>query len=514
MNTLARLIDPQRSLATAVGWLTVLLSLAIAAAMVWVGNAAREQLLAERDAAMVNAAEAVAAELDTALAARLQATSTAGASSDALNALRPELAAIVAQACERARLEGRMRALLLDSDQRVLVDKRASRPRPANDPAAAGSLSTTPMPVLTQGEAVLQRLDSGRRQVAVQAHTEPHPTLRRLGLQLMLVRPSEGSLWQGGEMQRQIAWMTLGVSLAAGVVGIALARRLTHRLTSLTTAVKQVENDTSKHLDPPAGRDEVATLGHAFSVLLGKLRRERDALNALTAQLEQRVQTRTREVERLAADSRYAAVVRERLRLARDLHDTLAHSMMALLSEIRMLRTLHAHDPGALAAELERAEQVARDGLNEARAAIGQMRLNAVRDLGLGPTLAGAVNRFAERTGVDVSYSTDPFAASFADSRAEVMFRIAEETLRNIDRHAHASHVDVALRDCDDATIELCIEDDGVGFDAASSYSGHYGLVGMREQAQLIDAELSLTSTPQRGTSLRLRLRVGAELQS
>src|SRR5207302_9172429 len=124
-------------------------------------------------------------------------------------------------------------------------------------------------------------------------------------------------------------------------------------------------------LDPPAGQEQVAARGHAFSVLLDSLSRERDALNKLTEELEQRVQARTREVERLAADSRYAAVVRERLRLARDLHDTLAHSMMALLAEIRTLRKLHAHEPAALAAELERAEQVARDGLNEARAAIG-----------------------------------------------------------------------------------------------------------------------------------------------
>src|SRR5213593_1441555 len=172
MNTLAQLLDPRRSLATAVGWLAVLLSLAIAAAMVWVSNAARDELLAARDATMVKAAEALAAELDTALAARLQTNATPGAPSDALNALRPELAAIVGQARERAKLDGRLRALLLDDDKRVLVDSDASRPASASDPAPAGSGDTTPMPVLTQGEVVLQRLDSGRRQVAVQAHTQ------------------------------------------------------------------------------------------------------------------------------------------------------------------------------------------------------------------------------------------------------------------------------------------------------------------------------------------------------
>jgi signal transduction histidine kinase len=352
------------------------------------------------------------------------------------------------------------------------------------------------------------------RQVVVQAHTDGRPGLRRLGLQLMLMQPSEGSLWQGGEMQRRIAWMTLGISLVAAGVGIALARRLTRRLTRLTSAVQRVGTNPQQRLDAQTGQDEVSALGHAFSSLLDSLHREHAALNTLTVELEQRVQARTREVERLAADSRYAAVVRERLRLARDLHDTLAHSMMAMLAEIRTLRKLHAHDPAALAAELERAEQVARDGLNEAREAIGQMRLNAVRDLGLGTALGNAVSRFADRTGVEVRYVSDPHAASFADSRAEVVFRIAEEALRNIDRHAHASHADVILREGDDATIELVIEDDGVGFDPAAPHPGHYGLEGMKEQAHLIDAELRLTSAVQQGTRLHLRLHVGPELQS
>jgi signal transduction histidine kinase len=156
---------------------------------------------------------------------------------------------------------------------------------------------------------------------------------------------------------------------------------------------------------------------------------------------------------------------------------------------------------------------VARQGIKEAREAVSQMRLNAVRDLGLGAALGGAVNRFAERTGLDVHFSADPQAATFADPRAETLFRIAEEALRNIDRHAQASHVDVTLKDLDNGTIELSIVDDGVGFDPAAPHPGHYGLVGIGEQAQLVDAELDLRSAPGAGTALHLRLRVGPEMR-
>ena len=129
-----------------------------------------------------------------------------------------------------------------------------------------------------------------------------------------------------------------------------------------------------------------------------------------------------------------------------------------------------------------------------------------------GPRLGSAIARFSERTGLDVNYDADPQAASFADPRAETVFRIADEALRNIDRHAQASRVDVSLRDAGEGAIELTITDDGVGFDPAAPHPGHYGVVGIREQAQLIDAELDLQSRPGAGAKLRLRLAVGPEL--
>jgi signal transduction histidine kinase len=424
------------------------------------------------------------------------------------------LAAIAQRVRDGLDVDRRARALVVDDRQRVLVDTRGSPapslPGAASVPSEAGAAN----PSWTPGPVAVQRLDDDRRHVVVRARDDDNPTLRRLGLQVLLIQPAEEPFWRGGVNQRQIAWMSLGLSVLAALVGIVFARRLTRRLTDLTVAVKSVGTNPEARIEAPAGKDEVSELGHAFSALLDTLRREHDALTTLTSELEERVAARTREVELLAADSRYAAVVRERLRLARDLHDTLAHSMMAMLAEVRLLRRLHTHDPSSLEAELERAEQVAHDGLNEARNAIGQIRLNVVRDLGLGPALSSAISRFGDRTGLDVAYKSDPHAWTFADERAEVMFRIAEEALRNIDRHARASHVDVTLKDHDNATIELTIRDDGVGFDAESPHPGHYGLIGMREQAQLIDAELAVTSVAQQGSTLRLRLHVGPGLPS
>jgi glucose-6-phosphate-specific signal transduction histidine kinase len=125
------------------------------------------------------------------------------------------------------------------------------------------------------------------------------------------------------------------------------------------------------------------------------------------------------------------------------LHDTLAHSMMAMLSEIRLLRRLHLRDPSALAAELQ---------------------------------------------------------------RGAACVRIAQEALRNIERHAQATQVHMRLRLLSGTRLDLCITDDGVGFDPAQVPPGHYGIIGLRERAELIGAELQIESDPDRGTRIALAL--------
>jgi signal transduction histidine kinase len=295
----------------------------------------------------------------------------------------------------------------------------------------------------------------------------------------------------------RILWISLGLGAVIAALGVLAARRLTGRLGRLTASVEQVGQNASGHLDVPDGVDEVARLGAAFAGILGALQEER-------RELERRVAIRTREVERLAEESRYAAIVRERLAIARDLHDTLAHSMMAMLSEIRLLRRLQARDPAALAEELRHAEEVAHEGLSEARKAIAQVRSSTVRETGLGPALAGVLQHFIDRTGLSGEIVADPAAARFGDERGEIMLRMATEVLRNIERHAQATHVRIRLGIAGDTHLMLEISDNGIGFDPARIPPGHYGVVGLREQAELIGARLTVESQPDSGTTVVL----------
>jgi signal transduction histidine kinase len=390
---------------------------------------------------------------------------------------------------------GTAQALLLDNDGSVVVGPASLRGRkwpgiPAD--ARHGGAAAPQFEVGAQGGPALV----ARAPVGVgDAHARPR-------WRIQLSEPKARVYERADALADRIVAISACLAALTACIGGLGAARLTQRLLRLTRSVAAVGRDAERPLEVPKGRDEVAQLGTAFAALLRDLRAERGELRALSEELERRVDVRTREVERLAEEARYAAVVRERLQIARDLHDTLAHSMMAMLSEIRMLRTLQIHDPGAVGQELARAEQLAHEGLNEARNAIAQMRFNTVRDTGLGTALTKTLGALSDETGLKVEFRTDAEGARLGDERAEAVFRIAEEALRNVARHAKATRVVVTLATGDHGQCELRIEDDGVGFDPEAEYEGHFGLIGIREQAEMIGARLRIESTTLRGTTL------------
>lgn len=326
------------------------------------------------------------------------------------------------------------------------------------------------------------------------------------------------ALSQARGAQRGVFLVVMLAGLLAAGSAVLVTRRLTRRLSVLAEDAQAVRRGEQPTLVQPAGSDEVSRIGATLAELVNHLQEERRALLALNADLDSRVAERTLRIERLAEESRHAAVTRERLRLARELHDTLAHSLMALLTQIRLIRKLrHQFDAAELDVELGRAEEVAASGLSEARSAIVQMRHNGVRDVGLGAALKELLSRFRERTGLQFTFYADPVLAGLADERAETVVRMVEEALHNVEHHAKARTVTVALRAAPrpsggDASSAMTtgdrvwveVLDDGVGFDPSLSRPGHYGLRGIEEQAALIKANFVLHS--QRGQGTRITL--------
>ncbi len=403
-------------------------------------------------------------------------------------------------------------ALLLDEHGTVLIGPASrtgqrweSTPETTDGstPLAAGNVTSASV----EWESHVERLDNGSRYLVARAKPTVSDALHVMGWRVVVLQPLRDATEGARALQRQIAAVLVGLGLLVALLGALLARRVARDLEAIARSADAVRTGATQRIAVPPGRNEAARLGRALEELLTSLQRERSALQTLNAELDQRVAARTREIERLAEQGRYDVVVRERLKIARDLHDTLAHSMMAMLTEIRLLKRISATNPGALEEELMRAEETAHQGLKEARDAIAQMRFNPVRDAGLAAALGDLVERFIERTGIPVDYTSDAQAGAIADGRAETLFRIAEEAMRNVEHHAGATRVNISLRASPEGNgLTLTIADDGVGFDADAPHPGHYGLAGLREQARLIGAVLFIQSTFRQGTTIRVAL--------
>lgn len=337
------------------------------------------------------------------------------------------------------------------------------------------------------------------------------------GWTVVVRQEAESALAPARSTRNTVFLGVLLAGLAAAVAAVLMTHMLTRRLAGLAAQARAVQRGERNTLTAPAGADEVSRIGATLAETIDQLQQEKQALTTLNAELDARVAERTARIERMADEARHAAVTRDRLRLARDLHDTLAHSMMALLTQIRLVRKLHTRlDASALDAELGCAEDAAASGLSEARAAITQIRYNGVRDIGLGPALQERLSRFAERTGIAAALVADPQATGLDGERAEMVFRIVEEALHNVECHAQATQVLVTLglhaaassNTAAPSRWQIDITDDGVGFDASADYPGHYGLRGIQEQAALIEAQLRIHSEPGAGTRIVLEFDV------
>ena len=196
------------------------------------------------------------------------------------------------------------------------------------------------------------------------------------------------------------------------------------------------------------------------------------------------------------------AVSRERNRMARDLHDTLAHSLSALTVQLEALRTLMDNEPAAARAAVDDIADLARRGLEESRKAIQALRSDPVETLGLAGALRETIQGLEARAGFEATLSIAGEESAITPEEAQALYRIAEEALSNVERHAGARQVDVRI-DFGADRVDLVVRDDGTGFDPETVRLERYGLTGMRERAAMIGASVALNSRPGGGTEVR-----------
>jgi two-component system, NarL family, sensor histidine kinase UhpB len=191
----------------------------------------------------------------------------------------------------------------------------------------------------------------------------------------------------------------------------------------------------------------------------------------------------------------------ERRRIARELHDEVGQTLTGVMLQVEGLA---GTIPEALRDQLDELRETARQGTEDVRRIARRLRPEALEDLGLESALAGLASAFGEQARIRVDRRLEP-GLRLPDEQELVIYRVAQEALTNVARHAHASEVHLQLRRTGGHVI-LTVRDDGRGLPGALPSS--YGIPGMRERAMLIGAQLSIGRAPSGGTEVQLSIPV------
>jgi two-component system NarL family sensor kinase len=207
----------------------------------------------------------------------------------------------------------------------------------------------------------------------------------------------------------------------------------------------------------------------------------------------------------LFARSRALGAAEERNRLAREIHDTLTQRLTAVTLQLETADALlESGARGAGPRQVVRhALEMARDGLEEARRSVLDLRAAPLEGRTLAEALASLVKTLPARKKLRITFKAEGDSVPLPPRAEAALYRIAQEAVNNVVRHAQARRAAVRLSVQPEA-IRLRVEDDGRGFDPARTAAGHHGLVIMNERARLVGGRLHVESTPGRGTRLEV----------
>jgi len=280
--------------------------------------------------------------------------------------------------------------------------------------------------------------------------------------------------------------VTEGVVLAVGTlaligVNVVLLRRVfdpLERLAALMRRIDPLEHGRRIELERPVA--EVADVYLAFNAMLDRLEQER----------------------RMSGRRALMAQEAERRRIARELHDDVGQTLTGVVLQ---LEGLHRATPRELAEQFALVQESAREGVEKVREIARGLRPQALDEFGLRSALTALATGFSDRTGLRVRHSVEREMPSLAPERDLAIYRVAQESLTNVARHANPQTVELELAHVDGSVI-LEVRDDGRGISQAEVSGPGTGLAGMRERAMLAGGRLSVQRRPEGGTEVRLEV--------
>lgn len=236
-------------------------------------------------------------------------------------------------------------------------------------------------------------------------------------------------------------------------------------------------------------------VGFFINIMVGWLHKQRRSLEEANAKLTNYAQT----LEDLS-------VTKERNRIAQELHDTLSHTMSGLSVQLETMKAYWDVDPSTARKRLDKSLIAIRSGLEETRRILMALRAKPLEELGLAQAIRQMAEEAATHAGIHLDLMVADDMPSLSPSTEQCFFRVAQEAITNVIKHAKAKRLTVKLESKENK-VTLTVQDDGIGFEVNDSNGAkHFGLMGMKERAEFVKGELNITSQPGVGTTVKLTI--------
>ena len=208
------------------------------------------------------------------------------------------------------------------------------------------------------------------------------------------------------------------------------------------------------------------------------------------------------QLTRLADQGRQAAILQERNRMAREIHDTLAQGFTGVLIQLEAAKSILIQEPDEAKAHILQARDLARESLAEARRSVHALRPQALEDSNLPSALARLIERMTSGTPIEAKFQIDGAPRLLPPDTEHNLLRIGTEALTNALKHAQATEIRVTLG-FGTTQVRLSVQDNGTGFNLSDQTGrGGFGLTSMRERAERLGSQITIISEPGVGTTV------------
>lgn len=246
----------------------------------------------------------------------------------------------------------------------------------------------------------------------------------------------------------------------------------------------------------------IISVGIFFSVLVSQMRLNEQLARERAEALARELEIANRQLTEYASQAEELAATQERNRLAREIHDNLGHYLTIVNVQIEAAKVTCKSDPARALDALNKAQELAKKGLNSVRESVAALRGSPLENRPLRDAIMELMEE-AQALGATTKFKVIGENKPVESKSALALYRVVQEGLTNVRKHSNASHVDVELDFFQPDAIRLTLRDNGVG---AADTSGGFGLIGLRERVHLLGGKFNIQTQPGNGFAIEVSL--------